>query len=238
MTAILAAVAMTASILLLWRRSTPRHRLARVTSSVGSAVPRNDGSGSVHGLVRRWRRRRLSQERESETVETVFALAAELRAGRPPGHALMLLSSSAALLRPALTEAAVAVQAGAGPSNELRRVATLPGCAGLFAVAAAWEVTEAAGGAIADVLERLGEVLESERQAHDAMDAALAAPRATMMLLAGLPLLGILLGQSLGARPLHLLVHRPLGWALLGLGVMLDALGLLWTRLLVRRALR
>jgi tight adherence protein B len=114
----------------------------------------------------------------------------------------------------------------------------MPGCTGLLAVAAAWEVTEAAGGAVADVLDRLGDVLESERQAREALDAALAAPRATMALLAGLPMLGILLGQSLGAQPLHLLLRQPVGWALLAIGATLDTLGVLWTKVLVRRALR
>jgi tight adherence protein B len=178
------------------------------------------------------------QRRETETVEVVFALASELRAGRPPGRAIALVASSSALLRQALAEAAAAVDAGARPGDELGRVAAVPGCSGLRAVAAAWTVTESAGGAVADVVDRLGDVLETERQARDALDAALAGPRATMVLLAGLPLLGLALGTSLGADPVGLLVHRPLGWLLLAAGATLDALGVLWTRLLVRRALR
>jgi tight adherence protein B len=59
-----------------------------------------------------------------------------------------------------------------------------------------------------------------------------------MTLLAGLPLLGIVLGQSLGAQPLHLLLRRPIGWALLATGITLDLVGVAWTRLLVNRALR
>ena len=171
-------------------------------------------------------------------VEVVFALAAELRAGRTPGRALEFVAASTGLLRAPLTDAAAAVEAGARPGEELARIAALPGCGGLRAAAAAWTVTESAGGAVALVLDRLGEVLESERQAQDALDAALAGPRATMLLLAGLPLLGLLLGQSLGAHPIALLVHRPLGWALLAVGATLDGVGVVWTRLLVRRALR
>lgn len=234
MTAFVAGLALAAAVLLVRRSGSPRDRLRR-------AMPtdvRVDESQPLDRWLRRVRQRRDVTRREAEVVEVVFALAGELRAGRPPGRALALVAASSALLLPVLADAAAGVEAGARPGDELARVASLPGCGGLGAVAAAWTVTESAGGAVADVLDRLGEVLEAERQAHDALDAALAGPRATMMLLGGLPLLGLVLGQSLGAHPVGLLVHRPLGWALLASGALLDALGVAWTRLLVRRALR
>lgn len=235
MAAVVAGFAVAASLLLSRRPDAPRRRLDR-------AVPNLASRGALWRVSQRslgrWRRHRDRSRREAEVVEVVFALAAELRAGRTPGRALELVSASSALLRVPLAHAAVAVEAGARPGDELERVAALPGCGGLRAAAAAWTVTESAGGAVAVVLDRLGEVLESERQARDALDAALAGPRATMLLLAGLPLLGLFLGQSLGAHPIALLVHRPIGWALLAVGALLDAIGVAWTRLLVRRALR
>jgi tight adherence protein B len=231
MTAFVAAAAIAAGLLLVRRPSSARDRLRTFRTVVPSVAASTVTNG-------RWRRRRDAQRREAETVEVVFALASELRAGRPPGRAIALVAASSALLRQSLAEAAAAVDAGARPGDELGRVAAVPGCFGLQAVAAAWTVTESAGGAVADVVDRLGEVLETERQARDALAAALAGPRATMLLLAGLPLLGLALGTSLGADPVRLLVHRPLGWLLLAVGATLDALGVLWTRLLVRRALR
>ena len=171
-------------------------------------------------------------------MDAVFALAAELRAGRAPGQALSLVASCTTHLREDLSVAASAVEAGASASSELGQVAQTPGCSGFAAVAAAWQVTESAGGAVADVLERLGDTLDIERQNRAALNAALAAPRATMVLLAALPILGLALGQSFGARPISVLVHRPLGWAMLALGTSLDAIGIAWTRALVRRALR
>jgi tight adherence protein B len=234
MTALVAGLASAAAVLLIRRSASARDRLRR-------ALPAGTPTDELL-LLDRWllrlRRRRDVTRREAEVVEVVFALAGELRAGRPPGRALALVAASSALLRPVLADAGAGVEAGARPGDELARVAALPGCGGLGAVAAAWTVTESAGGAVADVLDRLAEVLEAERQAHDALDAALAGPRATMMLLAGLPVLGLVLGQSLGAHPVGLLLHRPLGWALLAVGALLDAVGVAWTRLLVRRALR
>ena len=231
-TALLAAAgAMVAALLI-----RPRSSRGRLRVVLPGACSTDEPAASQ--TAGRWRSGRDARLRAAETVEVVFALAAELRAGRPPGRALALVSSASELLRVPLGEAAAAVEAGARPGEELARISTVPGCAGLQAVAAAWTVTESAGGAVADVVDRLGDVLENERQARDALDAALAGPRATMALLAGLPVLGLLLGESLGAHPVSLPVHRPLGWALLVAGGILDGLGVAWTRLLVRRALR
>lgn len=243
MTAVVCALAAAAAVALLGGRGPSRQRLSRLTGrDVERAVERDDGPPVVVRLVavclRRWQRRRIHAARETETVEVVFALAAELRAGRPPGRALTLVADAATHLRAPLLRAATAVGSGAAAAGELRTVADLPGCSGLQAVAAAWEVTDSAGGPVADVLDRLGEVLDGERQTRAALDAALAAPRATMLLLAALPAFGLVLGQSLGAHPLAVLLHRPLGWAMLATGAVLDAMGIAWTRLLVRRALR
>ncbi|HEX4655702.1 MAG TPA: type II secretion system F family protein [Mycobacteriales bacterium] len=232
MTAVLCAVAVAAALVLVPRDSAGR-RLAHV-SRVVPVGPSSAGGRSRRLLDRRGMRGR----QEAEVAEVVFALAAELRAGRPPGRALALVASCSTYLRRELSAAATAVEAGASAATELRQVAQIPGCAGLRGVAAAWEVTESAGGAVADVLERLGEVLDVERQNRADLDAALAAPRATMLLLAALPVFGLALGQSLGARPLGVLFHRPLGWAMLATGAALDGVGVAWTRLLVRRALR
>jgi tight adherence protein B len=234
MTALVAGLALALSVLLVRRPGSSRGRLARMQPAM--RTPRE--SRVVGWWLRSWHRRREVTRREAEVVEVVFALAAELRAGRPPGRALALVAASSTSLRPLLADAAAAVEAGARPGEELAILAHVPGCSGLSPVAGAWTVTESAGGAVADVLDRLGEVLEAERQARDALDAALAGPRATMLLLAGLPVLGLVLGESLGAHPVGLLVHRPLGWALLAAGAMLDGVGVLRTRLLVRRALR
>src|SRR4051812_35341839 len=91
-------------------------------------------------LVRRFRRSRSEARQRAAVVEAVFALAAELRAGRTPAQALHRVSQSVPSLDLALAAAAAAVRSGAPPAGELRRVAALPGCAGLHGVAAAWHV--------------------------------------------------------------------------------------------------
>ena len=186
----------------------------------------------------RRRRHRTEAARRAACAEVALALAAELRAGRSTGAALAAVAAVAGPLAPPLAAAARAVAAGATGSAELAEVATLPGCGSLRAVAAAWAVTEQSGGPVADVLERLADGLDAELRAARAVDAALAGPRTTIALLAVLPVGGIALGESMGVSTVHLLLHRPLGWALAGGAATLDAIGVGWTRRLARRALR
>jgi tight adherence protein B len=187
--------------------------------------------------LRRRHDRGLRAGRQAAAVDVVFALASELRAGRTPAQALACAADTNHLLRTPLAVAARVVRSGASASEPLRRVAELPGCEVLAAVGAVWEVTEQAGGAVADVLDRLGAGLDADAADRRAFEAALAGPRASMTLLAGLPALGLLVGQSAGAHPLHLLLHRPLGWALLAGAGALEGAGLAWSRRLVRAVL-
>jgi tight adherence protein B len=266
MSAWLAAAAVAVVVLLRGLRSAPRARLLDQVSVVRTRPDASVGPRPVIAVallvgfllgapvpllvaavvaavagplgMRRRRHRQVVARRTSETVEMVFALAAEVRAGRPPGRALALVAATASELRFPLHQASRAVEAGASAASELGSLAVMPGCSGLLGVAAAWQVTEAAGGPVADVLDRLGEVLDADAQSRAALAAALAAPRATVALLAALPVLGVALGESLGAHPLDLLMHQPIGWALVCAAAVLDCIGIGWMQLLVRRALR
>jgi tight adherence protein B len=193
------------------------------------------------GVALAWRRhgsKRLAGARAAAVVEVTFALAAELRAGHPPAAALEAAAGAGGPLAPRLREAASAARGGASAGDELARLAALPGGHALRAVAAAWEVTEQVGGAVADVLVRLGESLDAEAEAERALAATLAGPRSTMLLLAVLPAFGVMLGESIGAHPLALLLHQPLGWGLSAAALLLDAAGLAWTGWLTRSASR
>jgi tight adherence protein B len=88
------------------------------------------------------------------------------------------------------------------------------------------------------VLERLSESMDADDELRRELDAAMAGPRATMVMLGGLPLLGLALGEAVGAHPLRLLLHQPLGWGLLTLAAILDTAGVIATRAIARSALR
>jgi tight adherence protein B len=55
-------------------------------------------------------------------------------------------------------------------------------------------------------------------------------------MLAGLPVLGLLLGTALGADPLHVVLHSAAGLGCLVVGVVLEGAGLWWALRIVRGA--
>ncbi|MGN6475221.1 MAG: type II secretion system F family protein, partial [Mycobacteriales bacterium] len=181
---------------------------------------------------------RVRRAREAAVVDATFALAGELRAGRTPSEALRAAAATAEALADVLRGAAEAVAIGGSAAVELDAAGRLPGAGRLRSVAAAWRVTESAGGRVALVLDRLGEAMDRDAELRREMEAAMAAPRATMALLAGLPLFGLLLGQAIGAHPIHLLLYRPIGWGLLAGAALLDGVGVLVSRRIARWALR
>ena len=65
------------------------------------------------------------------------------------------------------------------------------------------------------------------------MAASLAPARATAKLLAGLPVFGLALGMSMGARPLDVPARQRPGLACLAGGLLLAGLGVLWVERLV-----
>jgi tight adherence protein B len=185
--------------------------------------------------------RRSARHREAvarAVVEVTAGLAAEVRTGRSPAQALAAIAPWSGPLQPALSSAAAAVAAGLPAADALRLAAAAPGAESLRQVAAAWRVTAATGGRLAAVLDRLTDSLDAERELREELDSALAGPRATVVLLAGLPLMGLALGQAVGAHPLRLLLYRPFGWALLTAAALLDTAGVVVMARITRWATR
>jgi tight adherence protein B len=182
------------------------------------------------------RSRRVRDER-ARAVEACAVLASELRAGRAPHVALLAAAEVASgptgeLLRAGAASAAV----GGDVAQVLVRA---QGCGApelLRGLGACWAVCAGTGSGLAAAVERLEEAQRDAQARRRAVRAELAGPRATARLLSGLPLLGIALASALGASPLHVLVHTTVGRVCLLLGTALDALGVLWTRRMARRA--
>ncbi|HTY71331.1 MAG TPA: type II secretion system F family protein [Actinomycetes bacterium] len=197
---------------------------------------------------RRIQRRRRRQEREqlgAALVEAVSSLGAALAAGRLPADALRDLVEGpapadatqarlAALLRPA----AEAARLGGSVPEQLRRVSLVDGCGDLRRVAAAWHLADTAGAPLVAALDRVGASLRRQAQHRREVAAELAGARASARLVAGLPVVGLLIGAGLGARPVEVLVETTYGQVALGLGVSLELLGLAWTDRIAEAALR
>jgi tight adherence protein B len=103
-------------------------------------------------------------------------------------------------------------------------------------LAACFDIAEASGCPLADVLARFAAQLEVEDDADAARQTALAGPKATVSLLTWLPVMGLGLGMALGVDPLAMLFGTPLGMAALTAGVALTIAGRIWSARLVYAA--
>ena len=189
-------------------------------------------------LARRTADRGAADERRY-AVEACGALAAELRAGRVPADALEVAGSVArGPLGDALRQAASGARLGGDVPTVLRDGALGSTAAPevLRGLAACWQVCSVAGSGLATAVDRLADGGRAREAQRRQVAAALAGPRASAVMLALLPLAGVALAAGLGARPLHVLLHTPLGVGCLVLGAAMDLLGLWWTARIVARA--
>ncbi|ONI67312.1 type II secretion system protein [Kribbella sp. ALI-6-A] len=160
-----------------------------------------------------------------QIIEACDILAADLTAGRPPQEAL----EGAAEACPDLRPAAAAARLGGDVPAVLHLAAETPGAEPLKPLAAAWQVADHSGAALATIIDRLTTSLRAEEALHRQITTNLAGARTTARLLTALPLFGTLLGYALGADPLTFLTSTVPGAACLAAGLALSLTGLHWT---------
>lgn len=211
---------------------------------LASPLPLIAGIVAAPAARRLLRRRVLQREavrRSTAVTELCTEIAAELRAGRPANAALVEAVADcdwppAPGAPRGLADVLAAARFGGDVPEALRRAAWAPGAEGLAGVAACWQVGIDSGAGLAEGLDRVASALRAREQHQEELRAQLAGPRTTAVLLAVLPLFGVLLGTAMGAQPLHVLLHTPVGLACLGFGVALECVGLAWTARIVRGA--
>ncbi|MFC7012565.1 type II secretion system F family protein [Streptomyces viridiviolaceus] len=204
-----------------------------------SVVPVVAGAAGVP-VLRRMRlagqARRAREIRQDAVIALCGALAGEVRAGRQPGEALLSAAHDSGGLGDAQAAVLAAARFGGDVPGALAAAAGQPGADGLRGLAACWQVAVDQGAGLAAGLDRLEGALRAERDQRADLRAQLAGARATAVMLAGLPVLGLLLGVALGADPLHVLLHTGAGLGCLLAGAVLEGLGAWWVVRIVRRA--
>ncbi|ASO17936.1 tight adherence protein B [Actinoalloteichus hoggarensis] len=178
------------------------------------------------------RRRRLHGLAEIRSwAEALGLMSAELRVGATPADAAESVARDAA---PVVTEVLVGIAStarlgGDVPARLRGAAAGHPECAAALArLGRSWIAAERHGVPLADVLDAMRRDLEFRVATADGLAARLAGPRATGAVLAALPLLGVVLGEAMGADPFRVLFDHELGRLLLVVGVGLDCLGVWW----------
>lgn len=181
-------------------------------------------------LVRDAAARKRNADRQRDLRIGLRVLIGELEAGARPPAALAAARDAAPLHA---AEFGAAAAASSGPADAGTALLEHPETR---SIGLAWQLGADTGVALSGVLDRVAADLHAEQEHRRTVEAVLAGPRASALLLAGLPLVGIALGSTMGARPLTVLTSS-LGGQLLGLvGVLLDVAGLMWMRRLLRRA--
>lgn len=195
----------------------------------------------VVGLTagRRLHTNRTGAVRRSEMTvmaEALDAVVAELRAGAHPVTACGTVcataqGSAATLFRRAAGRARLGADVAAGfASAHDQSVARQIG--------SAWRIAEAHGAQLAELLAAVRQDVRARLAFEKTLHASLGGARATAAILAGLPLIGIVFGELMGASPLHLLLSTHTGGILLVCGVLLAATGLLWSDRILEGARR
>ena len=191
------------------------------------------------------RRRRAARSAAADAEATAAELAAalrrmtdELRAGAHPASALEGAVGDGPRARAVLAMAAVAAGLGEGvPAALMREAEQRPrAAADLRRVARAWRLADRHGIPLAETLGAVAADMTWRLQYAGRVRSQLAGPRATAAVLTALPVLGIGLGELLGAEPVAVLRGGVLGQVLLVLGVGLTAAGHAWSEQILRRA--
>ena len=170
-----------------------------------------------------WRPGQAATRRAAE-LEWTESLVAELRAGADPIGALV--ASASAAPRPVVPCALAAARSSGNVAGALATDAASSEL--LRGVAACWAVAEGSGAGLSAALVSLTDSARAAERVRRELHAGLAEPRATALVLAGLPLLGLVMGTALGADPLAWLLGTVAGRAVLGLGVVFEAVGAWW----------
>lgn len=220
---------------------------------VGALVVVGAAAGIAAGIataaiLRHRRRRRRDRAREAEldaVLDAVTVIVAEMSVGAPPARACRQAADD--LARRGSTD---------GGASTLEVVTAMAGraelggdvAAGLESVGGdrsqawsrigvAWRTAEQHGLPMADLVQSVRDDLVARRRFAERTRASLAGARATSTVLAGLPVLGVLLGEAMGARPIAVLLGGGLGGILLVVGVLLVVGGLAWTRRITEKVM-
>lgn len=228
------------------RRSRPAWAGAVAACAVVSLVSTPMVAVSLGLLVgtllvrRRLASRRCRRAEEGASLQGVLdVLVGELRVGAHPVVAIGAAAQEAhgriaSSLRAVAARAVLGADVAAGLRTE-GRSSPSPGHWGRLAVC--WHLAQTHGLAIATLMQAAQRDIAERERFRGRVEAGLAGARATAAILAGLPLLGVLLGHAIGAEPLTFLLSAGAGGWLLVVGAVFVCCGLLWSDRITARVL-
>ncbi len=175
-------------------------------------------------LVHRAGSAKAAAGRRQSVIDLCEALVGGLHAGQPVVRAV----ERAVGVWPESQGVAAAAALGADVPEALRRLARLPGAAGVGRLASAWEICAATGGGLAFAAEQVLQTARAEASSDRLVQAELASARATARLVMVLPLVVLVAADGIGAHPWEFLLSTGVGAVCLAVGVALALAGLWW----------
>jgi tight adherence protein B len=225
-----------------------RYALLPAISAAGAAFAGVGGLCGAAALAvvgnRYWRSRRAARRRlvySTALAEGIRLLVGELRAGVHPtaaaaGTAVDAAPEVSGFFRDLASMSRLGGESTALPHESGRRPSELDTSVGRML--RAWTLAQRHGVALADLLDAVRRDVEHRLAFVRDLEAKMAGPRATAAVLTGLPFLGILLGEAVGADPLAVLTERPIGQVFLVVGLGLLCSGMFWTMRLTEVVVR
>ncbi len=198
-----------------------------VTATLAAAVL----AGTLVLRRRRGSTRRARHTEASALQGALDLLVGELRVGAHPVAAFDVAAGEldgpvAASLRAVAARARLGADVAAGLRSSAGS-SRLP--AHWARLALYWQLAQSHGLAIATLMRAAHRDIVERERFSSRVDAGMAGARTTAAVLAGLPLLGVCLGELIGADPLAFLLTGGAGGWLLVIGVTLACCGLLWS---------
>jgi tight adherence protein B len=180
------------------------------------------------------RRRVVRRRRAAEAVALQGALevlVGELRVGAHPVTAFEAAANEIdGVVATSMRTVAARARMGADVAAGLRSVAR---GSSLYMhwerLAVCWQLAHAHGLAIATLMHTAQRDIVTRERFSAQVTAGMAGARTTAVVLVALPVLGIGLGQMIGAEPLRFLLSTGAGQWLLAVGVALSCIGLAWS---------
>ncbi|WP_039890608.1 type II secretion system F family protein [Mycobacterium xenopi] len=201
--------------------------LLPLTTALATAVV----GATVALRYRRHRHGRLGVD-ESRSLEAALdVLVGELRTGAHPVQAFSVAAAeTGGIVADRFHTVAARARLGADVAAGLRsaaRSSAMP--AHWDRLAVCWQLAAEHGLAMSALMRAAQRDIAERHRFSAQVRARMAGARATAAILAGLPVLGVLLGQLIGAQPLRFLLGGHAGGWLLVVGTMLVCGGLLWS---------
>lgn len=185
-------------------------------------------------LTQRFEQRRSQKDLVQRNYLLLSGLRAELISGSTAHHALQYIVESQ--FANELSNTFVALETFSNVHNALLQDAQTSKFSGLEQLAVAWELSQETGAPLASLVEQIIFTFEEMEKRRALIHTETAGVKATVYVLAALPLIGMFLAAMLGINVITWFFTGLFGFGCLLAGVLLELAGIVWVRRMIAHA--